>query len=185
MTYPASGRRRFVNGGVLAKYLESASVSDMPTEVIYARVPTALKEACDAYAAQRGATLTGAVVDLLDRGLSAVSDERSVAELEKNLAEVAAAKNVAEAALHAAQTELGAVKAFAQRAGREVGTCPKCNEPITGYDLLGAGACPRCSQALSSLIAPAAASPTLDQRELMFLVGALGAVLGIAYLASK
>lgn len=185
MTYPASARRRFVNGGVLAKYLESASVSDMPTEVIYARVPTALKEACDAYAAQRGATLTGAVVDLLDRGLSAVSDERSVAELEKNLAEATAAKNVAEAALHAAQTELGAVKAFAQRAGREVGTCPKCNEPITGYDLLGVGACPRCSQALSSLIAPAAASPTLDQRELMFLVGALGAVLGIAYLASK
>ncbi len=170
---------------MLAKPVKYASVSDMATEVVYARVPTALKEACDAYAAQRGATLTGAVVDLLDRGLSAVSDERSIAGLEKSLAEVTAAKNVTEAALHAAQAELAAVKAFAERAGREVGTCPKCHMPITGYDLLGAGACPRCSQALASLIAPAATSPTLDQRELMFLVGALGAVLGVAYLASK
>ena len=109
----------------------------------------------------------------------------SIAGLEKSLAEVTAAKNVAEAGLHAAQAELGVVKAFAQRAGRGVGTCPKCREPITGYDLLGAGACPRCSQALASLIAPAETSPTLDQRELMFLVGALGAVLGVAYLASK
>ncbi|MGH9305021.1 MAG: hypothetical protein ACRDZ5_11525, partial [Acidimicrobiales bacterium] len=68
---------------------------------------------------------------------------------------------------------------------RAIGTCPTCGKPITGYDLLGAGQCPHCSQALSSLIAPTSASPTLDQRELMFLVGALGAVLGIAYLASK
>lgn len=170
---------------MLAKAVKGASITDMSTEVVYARVPTALKEACDAYASQRGATLTGAVVDLLERGLSAVCDERSIAELEKNLAEATAAKNVAEAALRAAQAELGAVKALAQRAGLQVGTCPNCRESITGYDLLGAGACPRCSQALSSLIAPAAASPTLDQRELMFLVGALGAVLGIAYLASK
>lgn len=170
---------------MLAKAVKNAVISFMKTEVIYARVPIALKEGCDAYASQRGSTLTGAVVDLLERGLSAVSDERSIAELEKNLAEVTAAKNVVEAALHAAETELVAVKAFVQRAGLEVGTCPNCRKSITGYDLLGAGACPRCSQALSSLIAPAAASPTLDQRELMFLVGALGAVLGIAYLASK
>ena len=62
----------------------------MSTEVIYARVPVPLKEAADAYASQRGKTLTGAVVDLLDRGLAAVSDERSVAQLEANLAQVTA-----------------------------------------------------------------------------------------------
>ena len=39
----------------------------MASEVIYARVPTALKEAADAYASQHGKTLTGAVADLLDR----------------------------------------------------------------------------------------------------------------------
>jgi phage tail sheath gpL-like len=157
----------------------------MPTEVIYARVPKSLKDAADAYASERGATLTKAVVDLLDRGLSATSDERSVAELERNLAQVGAEKTAAEAELLAARTELGAVKSFAQRAGRAVGTCPQCGKAITGYDLLAAGQCPHCAQALSSLIAPTGSAPTLDQRELMFLVGALGAVLGIAYLASK
>lgn len=159
----------------------------MSTEVIYARVPKELKEAADGYAGQRGATLTKAVVELLDRGLSAVSDERSVAELEKSLAQIAAEKAAADAELLAARTELGAVKSFVQRAARPVGACPKCKGPITGYDLFGTGQCPatNCGQDLSNLIAPEAASPTLDQRELMFLVGALGVVLGIAFLASK
>lgn len=157
----------------------------MSTEVIYARVPKPLKDAADAYASQRGTTLTGAVVDLLERGLCAVSDERSVVKLEKNLAEVTAAKNAAEAQLLVAKAELGAVKAFAQRAAREVGTCPQCREPITGYDLLSVGRCAHCARPLSSLIAPTTASSTLDQRELMLLVGALGLVLGIAHLASK
>jgi hypothetical protein len=157
----------------------------MTTEVIYARVPKELKDAADAYASQRGATLTKAIVDLIDRGLSAVSDEHSVADLERHLAEATAAKASAVAELQAAKAELGAIRAFAQRAMRGVGTCPKCKQPITGYDLLGVGHCPHCARALSSLIAPTSAAPTLDQRELMLLVGALGAVLGIAYLASK
>ncbi len=157
----------------------------MPTEVIYARVPKTLKDAADAYASERGATLTKAVVDLLDRGLSSASDERSVAELERNLAQITAEKAAAEAELLAARTELGAVKSLAQRAGRAVGTCPECAQAITGYDLLASGQCPSCSRALSDLIAPTGSAPTLDQRELMFLVGALGVVLGIAYLASK
>jgi DNA repair exonuclease SbcCD ATPase subunit len=160
-------------------------MSDMATEVIYARVPKDLKEAADAYASARGSTLTKAVVDLLDRGLSGSSDDRSVAELEQNLAQVRAEKAAAEAELSAAKTELSAVQSFAQRANRAVGSCPRCGKPITGYDLLGSGECPHCSQALASLIAPTGESSTLDQRELMFLVGALGAVLGIAYLASK
>lgn len=155
------------------------------TEVIYARVPKGLKDATDAYAGERGATLTKAVAELLDRGLSAVSDERSVGELERKLAQTTAEKTAAEAELLAARTELSAVESFAQRAARAIGTCPSCSQPITGYDLLGAGQCSHCPQPLSSLIAPTNPSSTLDQRELMFLVGALGAVLGIAYLASK
>ena len=157
----------------------------MSSEVIYARVPKALKDAADAYASERGATLTKAVADLLDRGLSSASDERSVAELERNLAQIAAEKVAAEAELLAARTELGAVKSLAQRAGRAVGTCPQCGQVITGYDLLGAGQCSNCCHPLSSLIAPTGSAPTLDQRELMFLVGALGVVLGIAVLASS
>lgn len=157
----------------------------MATEVIYARVPTALKEAADAYASQHGKTLTGAVTDLLDRGLNAASDGRSIGELETNLARVTAQKAEAEASLQAATTQLAALNALAQRASRRVGTCPNCKEQITGHDLLGTGQCQACGQTLSGLIAPEPTAPTLDQRELLVLVGALGAVLAIAYIASK
>jgi DNA repair exonuclease SbcCD ATPase subunit len=155
------------------------------TEVIYARVPMALKEAADAYASQRGKTLTGAVVDLLDRGLSAVSDERSVGELKANLARVTAEKGQADAELHTARTQLATLGSFAERAGQRVGACPGCGKPITGHDLLAVGQCPHCHQTLSSLIVPDSGTSTLDQRELLILVGALGAVLAVAYLSSK
>ncbi len=159
----------------------------MSTEVVYARVPSAVKEAADAYAAQRGVTLTAAVVDLLDRGLAAVSDERSVAELERNLQLVTAEKQAAEARLQSMSTELGALRTLAQRASLPVGTCPSksCGQPITGLDLLASGQCHSCGQALAALIALSTPTSTVDERELLLLVGALGAVLGIAYLSSK
>jgi hypothetical protein len=170
---------------VLAIPIESASISNMATEVIYARVPAAIKEAADAYASQHGKTLTGAVADLLDRGLNAASDERSVEQLETNLARISAEKAEAEAGLQAATTQLAALSALAQRAGQRVGSCPKCSEQITGHDLLATGQCGACHQTLSDLIVPERTAPSLDQRELLVLVGALGAVLAIAYIASK
>jgi hypothetical protein len=157
----------------------------MTTEVIYARVPTALKEAADAYASQHGKTLTGAVADLLDRGLNAASDKRSIGQLEASLARVSAEKAEAEAGLQAATTQLAALNALAQRASRKVGTCPNCGRQITGHDLLATGQCDSCHQTLSGLIVPERTAPSLDQRELLVLVGALGAVLAIAYIASK
>lgn len=157
----------------------------MATEVIYARVPTALKEAADAYASQHGKTLTGAVADLLDRGLNAASDERSIGQLEVKLARVSAEKAEAEASLQAAATRLAALSALAQRASQRVGTCPNCSQEITGHDLLATGQCATCHQALSDLIVPERTASSLDQRELLVLVGALGAVLAIAYIASK
>jgi hypothetical protein len=157
----------------------------MATEVIYARVPTALKEAADAYASQHGKTLTGAVADLLDRGLNAASDQRSIGQLEVNLARVSAEKAEAEAGLQAATTRLAALSALAQRASQRVGTCPNCSQEITGHDLLATGQCASCHCTLSDLIVPERAASSLDQRELLVLVGALGAVLAIAYIASK
>lgn len=159
----------------------------MSTEVIYARVPAPTKEAADAYAGQRGVTLTAAVVDLLDRGLASISNERSIAELEINLQRARAEKQSAQAALHVMSTELGALRALAQRAARPMGTCPSkpCAQPITGLDLLASGQCHSCGQPLAALIAPSVPSSSIDERELLMLVGALGAVLGIAYLSSK
>lgn len=159
----------------------------MATEVVYARVPKKLKGAIDEYASEKGKTLTGAVVDLLERGLIAATDERSVVALERNLVEVSAQRDRAVADSQVAQTELNALKTFGQRAARTVGACPNtaCSKPITGYDLLALGQCSHCGQDLSSLLLPKSGAPTLDQREIMILVGALGAVLGIVYLASK
>lgn len=159
----------------------------MASQVIYARVPATLKDAADAYAAQRGQTLTGAVAELLDRGLSAASDEQSIAQLQADLALANAERATAEAELAAAKSQLAVLGNLAQRARQTVGSCPnpECGEKITGYDLLATGRCRKCKEGLSRLIAPQPPTSTLDQRELLILVGALGAVLGVAYLASK
>ena len=149
------------------------------TQVIYARVPDTLKAAADAYSEERGVTLTSAVVDLVERGLAAVSDEKSIDTLEKKLARVAAEKAKVEAAHKTAQSELATLRAFATRAGQKIGRCPNpmCGQDITGIDLLAVGQCRQCGQALSELLAPATKTSTLDQREFGFLVGALGTVL--------
>ena len=73
---------------------------------------------------ERGMTLTGGVVDLLDRGLSALSDEVSVQRLQANLARVTAEKAYAQAESQTAQAQLTALGSFAQWAGRTVGACP-------------------------------------------------------------
>ena len=159
----------------------------MTSQVIYARVPATLKNAADAYAAQRGQTLTGAVAELLDRGLNAAMDEQSIAHLQADLALANAERATAEAELAAAKSQLAVLGNLAQRARQTVGTCPSptCEGEITGYDLLATGRCHTCNEALSGLLTPQPATSSLDQREMLILVGALGAVLGIAYLASK
>lgn len=155
----------------------------MSSETIYARVPTAMKEAVDAYAEQRGTKLTAAVVDLLGRGLESVADEKSVDVLRNNLARAVAEKADAEAELVTARAQLATLGSFAARAGQRVGACPVCRKPITGGDLFGAVQCPACGKALTDLLAPKTGA--VDQRELLLFVGALSAVLGIAYLSTK
>lgn len=54
--------------------------------VIYARFPDSLKQALHAHAAERGLTLTAALVELLGQGLEALTQQTSVAELEAKLA---------------------------------------------------------------------------------------------------
>ena len=60
------------------------------SQTIYARVPEQVKEATDSYAATSGLTLAGAVSDLLDRGLQAVSDASSVSELRQTVSDIRA-----------------------------------------------------------------------------------------------
>lgn len=155
------------------------------SQVIYARVPDTLKEAADAYAEERGVTLTSAVVDLLGRGMAAASDERSVADLETKLAKTTVEKAKVESKLETAMNELGGLRAFAERAAQEIGKCPKCGEPITGYDLLARGQCRHCDNKLGNLLVPHTAKPLFDEREIGLLLGALGVVLVGAAIIAK
>lgn len=157
------------------------------SQVIYARVPDATKEAVDGYADERGVTLTSAVVDLLERGLGAVTDERSIAALEARVAQLDAEKTQVATQLRAAQTELGALGALSSRSHQVVGRCPKCKQDFTGYDLLATGRCEHCGQPLSDLLLAKKAADTsgLDANEFLLLLGALGAILAVAYIATN
>jgi hypothetical protein len=159
------------------------------SQVIYARVPDAVKADVERYADQRGVTLSSAAVDLLQRGLAAAGEERSIANLETRLAQVSNDKAALEAKLQVATNDVGALRMFSQRAATTtVGSCPSCHSPITGMDLLGRGSCAKCSASLLDLLAPKAPppQPLLDDRAIGALVGALGIVLiTAAVFASK
>ncbi|QOC94763.1 hypothetical protein [Micromonospora craniellae] len=153
---------------------------------IYIRMPADLKSAVDDHAKARGSTVTGAAVDLLGRGLQAVADERSVADLQAALSRSVTEKAVVEAELVTARAQLATLGNFVDRAGQRVGTCPSCRQPISGADVFAASRCPACGQPLTELLAPKANSATgIDQRELLLFAGALGALIGVAYLSTK
>lgn len=158
------------------------------SQVIYARVPDTVKDDVEDYADTQGVSLTSAVVDLIQRGLSAVAEQKSIANLESKLARTSAEKSAVESRLAVASNEVAALRSFADRAVQTtVGKCPKCQQPISGFDLLGRSHCSQCGQSLLGLLAPKSNSqPALDERELGFVVGALGAaLLGAVVFGSK
>jgi len=116
-----------------------------------------------------------------DRAVGQVAGDGDAGRFELTKAE----KATVEADLRTAETQLAALGTLAERARRSVGSCPRCSAQVTGHDLLTAGLCPHCGQPLSELTAVRPAGPTLDQRKVLMLMGTLGAVLAIAYLASK
>jgi antitoxin component of RelBE/YafQ-DinJ toxin-antitoxin module len=152
------------------------------TEVIYARVPETLKDEAEAQAEERGVTLTTAVVDLLERGLASLSDERSVAKLESRVAKLSEEKTDVERELDTARVALDALRA---RTEQTLGTCPQCHMPITGYDVLVSSRCSNCGKGLLAALFPAELASGLDMREFLPLLAAVGALVGVAYLATK
>lgn len=161
------------------------------SQVIYARVPEAVKADVEEYAEAKGMTLSSAAVDLFQRGLAASGEEASIANLESRVATMSAENAALEAKLQGAVNEVGALRSFAQRASStRVGTCPApgCKAAISGMDLLGQNQCRECGTSLMQLLAPRAqtSKPLLDDREVGALVGALGVVLiAAAVLGSK
>jgi hypothetical protein len=159
------------------------------SQVIYARVPEAVKSDVEQYAEARGLSLSSAAVDLLQRGLASAGEERSIAALETKVATLTGENATIEARLQAATGEVSALRSFAKRAdSTAVGSCPHCHERISGLDLLGRGVCGKCNGSLMALLAPkpTQSKPVLDDREVGALVGALGVVLiAAALLGSK
>lgn len=161
------------------------------TQVIYARVPSGLKEHVEVYAAEHGLTLTSAVAELLERGLEAVSNGTSIKELEARVASLDRESSAARIEAAEAKGEASALRArdndlltLAQRAEMTVGPCPHCKSPVRGSDVLLTQRCGTCGRGLSSvLVGPQMKG--LDQTELLVLLGALGIIVGAAYLGSK
>ena len=162
--------------------------------VIYARVPDSLKQALQAHAAERGLTLTAALVALLGQGLEALTQQTSVAELEAHLALATSERAQAHVQLQQAELRLQAARereqtsarsyrALAERTRQQLGFCPRCREPMHGDDLLVRGHCPNpnCRMALTSLLLPARA---VDPNEYLALLGALGVLVGVALATS-
>jgi len=180
----------------------------MPTEmgapVLYIRIPPELKRQLGVYKDERAQTLTAAVTELLERGLAAVADEPSVEEretratrLEEELAltriELAEA-NAALTALRGRELEL---KTLGERAELTVGHCPSCRKAVRGTDVLLTQRCPNpdCGRSFKSLLLPTKAGANsvdrtellvgLDRTELLVLLGALGIIVGAAYVQSR
>ena len=162
--------------------------------VVYTRVPDALKQALQARAREGGLSLNAAAVELIERGLGVIEDERSSEGLERALQACASELDETRARLAEAELRLQAARereqlsartyaAFTERARHELASCPRCRKPLRGCDLFVSGRCPNCANALSSLLVPTRIG-SLVVNEYLALLGALGVLAGLAMTAS-
>jgi hypothetical protein len=155
----------------------------MSTEVIYSRVPAALKVRVAQRAAETKArSEAAAIADLLAAGLDAADLTDEVTELRirvddlgRRLAEETAARQRAEQRQAALES---AVQAWNGRAVQHIAKCPTCHTDVTGADLIVAGTCPSCRSPLTPLLAQPAAGG-IDQKNVLMLLAAAGVVLGL------
>jgi len=161
--------------------------------VVYARLPEALKEDLQARAAERALTVNRALVELLEQALARSAQGGSVAELEatstrltEELAQTRADLREAELRLRAArereQLSARLQRALAERARHQLASCPRCRQPLRGSDFLVSGHCPneQCHSPLSSLLTPTPKIGAPEKDEYLALLGALGALVGLA-----
>jgi RNA polymerase-binding transcription factor DksA len=146
-----------------------------------------VKGAADAYASEKGMTLANAVASLLDHGLRATADQASVVQLERQVADLTTEVEVLRQRDQAASS---AYRALAQRITQPLGACPQCGTEISGHDLLVEGHCSNdeCKASLTPLLGTTpdkTAKGGLNEGDLKVLLGALGLVLGIAYISQQ
>jgi rubrerythrin len=159
--------------------------------VVYARLPEALKEDLQAWARDRGLTLNRALVELLEQALAAQTTSGSLAaleakqaRLEEQLAQTRARLREAELRLQASaereQLRARIDRALAERARHQLASCPQCRQPVRGNDLLVSGHCPNCGKPITAFLTPRPQLGAPDKDEYLALLGALGALIGLA-----
>jgi antitoxin component of RelBE/YafQ-DinJ toxin-antitoxin module len=156
----------------------------MKTQVLYARVEEDLKAEVDEFAKSRGVTITSALTDLVTRGLAAISEEESISRLEMQLVQARTEQTNLLSELRASKIEGDTVRALTQRSNHPIGNCVACGVTFSGYELLAVGQCSNGHPLAEALSLSPKASST-DQRDFLLFLGALGAVLGVAYLATR
>ena len=159
--------------------------------VVYTRVPEALKQTLQARARERGLSLNAVVLELVERGLepnsSDVLEEKlavCASELERTQGRLAQAELGLQAAREREQETARTYGALAERARHELALCPQCRTPVRGSDLLVRGHCPNCNRPITALLIPRPQTGAPDRDAYLALLGALGALLGLALAAS-
>jgi rubrerythrin len=136
-------------------------------------------------------SLNATLLELIERGLAAKGEEGPRAELEASLAastreleEARARVEVAELRLqHASEREehtQRTLRALAERSRTELGACPRCRKPVSGFDYLVHGCCPHCKKALTAFLTPRPQVGAPERDEYLALLGALGGLVGLA-----
>jgi hypothetical protein len=166
----------------------------MTVEVIYARVPPALKADVATYAERTGVNLNSAVADLLECGLEMRAFELADAGPEHKLADLRETISKLETTLATQGRELSRLEGQRQdfaaaaegataRLEQAVARCPACRQPVSGSDVLVRGVCQRCHKPLSSLLTDDRVQ--LNQSDYMVLIGAVGVLLALSLWQAK
>jgi hypothetical protein len=156
--------------------------------VLYTRLPDALKQALAAHARERGLSLTAAAVALLERGLDASEGEReregelaaSVSELERTRARLVETEAALALAREREQVTAASFRALSERARGVLASCPQCQKPLRGSDLLVSGHCPQCARPITALLLPRPQHGAPDRDAYLALLGALGGLVGLS-----
>lgn len=109
-----------------------------------------------------------------------VSFAASASELERTRARLAEAEATLALAREREQITASSFRALAERARHKLAVCPQCRKPLRGSDLLVSGHCPNCERAITTLLTPRPQTGAPDKDEYLALLGALGALVGLA-----
>lgn len=149
------------------------------TQSLYFRASTKLKDDAEEFGEQRGLTLSSALATLVERGLEAAANERSVLRLERLAQKQSQDLAVLQERERNWRTWADSIQGHLRTV--RVGECPACHQVVTAFDQFLAQRCPwlNCRQPLQQVLPLAKADDVAPA--LAGLVGALGGFLfGVA-----